>query len=357
VVDEEWLVAVLDQAGVLGGREVRRIEFVDTGAFNSQTVRVRVTCTDSADPLAYVLKRPTSAEWSVRAAAEEARFYRTVAALADHPPVVPQCVAVGDDVSPYVLVADLTESHRPPLTRGEIIGSAGVLPSEPDQVAVVDALARLQAFWWEHPVQHAGALEFGYWSDDGEGFAHYAARRRASWQQVLERNREWLPASVVDLYEQVFDRLPSHWSRSLEPRVANRRQLTLLHGDAYFSNFLCPRPEAVDHIACLIDWQSPCLDIGAVDLVNLVATFWTRSQREDGGRERRLLGEFHRRLVEHGVTGYSFESFLHDYRLGLVYWLLVPVQDARDGSRRDYWWPKMRCLIDAFEDWECADLL
>ena len=355
-MDDGWLAEVLEDAGVLNGRSVRAIEVLDTGAFNSQTVRLRVSLEGSTGPLAFVLKRPTGVTWSVDAAAEEARFYRVVGRLAGHPPVVPRCVAVGDEAAPFVLLEDLSATHRPPLTRDAIVGSSGATPSEPDQRAVIDTLARLQAFWWEHPLQDAGALDFGYWSDDGEGFAHYVERRRASWQTVRAQNGDWLPTQVIDLYERTFDGLPSHGVRWLEPRLADRRQLTLLHGDSYFSNFLCPLPSSPGH-AYLIDWQSPCFDIGAVNLVNLIATFWTSRQRHEGDRERRLLAEFHRLLVAYGVKGYPLDSLLHDYRLGLLYWLLVPVQDAHDGSRREYWWPKMRCLVAAYQDWECAELL
>jgi hypothetical protein len=132
--------------------------------------------------------------------------------------------------------------------------------------------------------------------------------------------------------------------------------LTLLHGDAYFSNFLCPRPGTTG-LGYLIGWQSWCFDIGAGDLVNLLATFWTSEQRNDQDRERRLLLEFHRRLVGYGVTGYSFDQLIDDYRLGLVYWILMPIQDAYAGSSVAYWWPKLQCLAAAFEDWNCRSLL
>lgn len=37
--------------------------------------------------------------------------------------------------------------------------------------------------------------------------------------------------------------------------------------------------------------------------------------------------------------------------------LLVPIQDAHDGSPGGYRKPKLRCLADAFEDRDCAELL
>lgn len=83
----------------------------------------------------------------------------------------------------------------------------------------------------------------------------------------------------------------------------------------------------------------------------MCATFWTREQRR--GYEQRVLRRYHRAL---GRPDYRYEDLLADYRIGVADWSTVPVQDAADGSRRDYWWPKMCCLLDAFSDHDAADL-
>jgi hypothetical protein len=57
------------------------------------------------------------------------------------------------------------------------------------------------------------------------------------------------------------------------------------------------------------------------------------------------------------VTGYDWVDLLTDYRLALIEWLLVPLQDRLDGAGRDYWWPKMQCLIGAYRDHDCGALL
>ncbi|MBM7784578.1 phosphotransferase family protein [Tenggerimyces flavus] len=313
----------------------------DLGTFNSRTARVWA----AGEPRSSFLKQPTSELWSIEAARGEAGFYRLVASLPDHPPVVPRAIEIGDGAEPFLVLEDLSATHRAPLSRDDTLAGEGV-PSEADQLAVVDTLARLKAFWWDHPLQ--GSLLPAYWSAESEGFLPYAKRRRASWMKV----RNDLPSKANETYEHLLDGLPTYWERWLGPRVADGRGLTLLHGDAYFSNFLVPR--TTGH-AYLIDWQSCCVDVGAGDLVNLMATFWTREQRR--GRERELLREFHRRLVGYGVAGYAFDDLLLDYRFGLVYWALMPVQDAHDGAARSYWLPKLTCLLDAFDEWDCADLL
>ncbi|MGZ0153571.1 phosphotransferase family protein [Kribbella sp. WER1] len=344
-MDADWVYELLDRAGV---RDVRTVAVRDTGAFNSSTARLRVSFRSSPDAQ-FVAKRPADNDWSRAAAVDEARFYTLVATLPDHPPVVPHCIAAAaDGDAPYVLLEDLSTTHREPVTRAQIIQRPSTMPAIEDQLAVVDTLARLQAYWWGRPTQ-AEAFP-GYWST--EGFDQYARRRRAAWDAVLAENRSWLPRDTVELYENTLDRLATHWSNWLRPRVTDR--ITLVHGDAYFCNYLCPRPGRSGP-AYLIDWQSASFDIGAIDLANLIATFWSPDQRRD--REQVLLSEFHTRLVGYGVSGYSFDELLDDYRFGLVYWLLMPVQDAYSGAPRDYWWPKMRCLAGAFQDWDCGRLL
>jgi hypothetical protein len=62
-------------------------------------------------------------------------------------------------------------------------------------------------------------------------------------------------------------------------------------------------------------------------------------------------------LQAYGVRQYTWEDLVADYQLGLIFWVLMPVQDGADGSDTDYWWPKMHRLIAAFRDWHCAALL
>lgn len=356
-----WLTDVLREAGVLTRGSVESIEEEGTGAFNSATMRLRVSYSPDASedaPTRLVLKRNIPTEWGREAGADEVRFYRLMASLPDVPGIVPCYAAALDEESgdSLVLLRDLAETHRPPRTRNQVVGIVEGVPDAADIAAVVEALARVHAYWWNSPLLGEGHFEIGYWTRSRERFAAYLARRMAAWQRVLERDGEWLPAEVRKLYEGVFARLPAFWERWLRPRFACLRDLTLTHGDAYFANFLCPTPPTTG-ATYLIDWQSPGVDIGAYDLVNLCATFWTSEQRHEDEREVGILRHYLATLQASGVTEYGWEDLLRDYRLGLVFWLLMPVQDAADGSARDYWWPKMQCLMAAFREWGCEEMM
>lgn len=99
------------------------------------------------------------------------------------------------------------------------------------------------------------------------------------------------------------------------------------------------------------------MHLGASGLVNMICTFWTPEQRRAGRREEQILHRYHAILMAHGVSNYPWEALLTDYKLGLVEWLLQPVQDSADGAARDYWWPKMQCLAGAYRDHSAADLI
>ncbi len=150
--------------------------------------------------------------------------------------------------------------------------------------------------------------------------------------------------------------LRQHWEHYLEPRFRTHTHLTLAHGDAYFANFLCPK-HASGGTTYLLDWQSPVVDIGGYDLANLCATFWTPAQRHEAQREQKILKQYHAALHMHGVANYPWENLITDYQAGLIYWLLVPLQDRYDGASTTYWWPKMQCVVAAFREWRCAELL
>jgi Ecdysteroid kinase-like family len=348
-VDTSWLSEVL-------GARVASLELTTTDAFNSSTLRVRVRYDDPAVrlPQALVLKRNSEAAWAVAAGREEADFYAFVGTLDPRPPGIVPCLASGfdeDTGNSFVLMPDLSATHAPPVTRARQIALDGV-PEPHDLSACVTTLARHHAYWWDHPSLGTGRFDTGHWSRDRERLELYRQRRSSAWSRV---DRSALPAPTIALYDEALAGLERHWQRTLAPRFDPPHALTLGHGDTYFANFLCPTTRT--GTTYLIDWQGPEVDHCGNDLANLFAAFWTTEQRHQNGREQECLRLYHRTLVGSGVEGYSWEDLVLDYRSGLLYWLLVPIQDAADGSDPAYWLPKMRCLESAVRDWDCLDLV
>jgi hypothetical protein len=361
-VTPAWLTAVLGEGGLLGGAEVLSATNMETGAFNSATSRLQLRYSAGAAPdlpAQLILKRNISEPWAVEAGAAEVAFYRQVAALDPPPPAIVPCYAAAYDPASgdsYLLLLDLSETHAPPVTRDQLVSIVEAVPSAAAIERVVGTLAQHHAYWWDHPLLAAGAFEVGYWSRNAERFALYFERRRSAWENLLAHEASWFPAELRDLYERVFAHLREHWERYLEPRFRDNINLTLIHGDAYFANVLCPKDSA-GGMTYLIDWQSPVVDIGGYDLANLCATFWTSQQRQEGQREQQILQHYHRTLQAYGVRDYTWDDLTTDYQTGLIYWLLVPVQDRQGGAPKEYWWPKMQCLVAAFREWRCETLL
>jgi thiamine kinase-like enzyme len=324
-----WLTAVLRQVKALGKGEVTALQVVPTGAFNSLTCSLVASYspeTPQSIPRQWVLKRNRPESWSTQAGTREARFYQMVAQLANHPKLIPPCWAYAyqePEGSSYLLLEDLSETHTPPVTRAQQIGILEGVPDASQQEAVIDSLATLHAYWWEHPRMKRGFIEVGHWSRDKKRFDAYLAKPLSAWQDLQARRSAWLTPDWQDFYEWLFPRLSGLWKTYLEKRFRARKQLTLIHGDAYFSNFLCPKI-AGSAPAYLMDWQSYSFDLGAYDLVNLLATFWTRQQRRVEGREAYLLRRYLDNLQVHGVRNYTWEDLRLDYRLGLIFWISMP---------------------------------
>jgi hypothetical protein len=347
LVDAEQLTEMLRRHGALDAGHVTAVTERDSGAFASQTSFLSVTYSADAPPgapTALVLKRSLSSAWGQAAGADEVRFYDTIRSTVGHPDVIVPCYATGfDDGQWFVLLADMSASHRPPVTRDQQIGIVEGVPAAHHLDQVLRVLARLHAFWWN---RSGPAFETSHWYRDAGQFARYLERRGAAWLSVTATH------DLPDVYRRALDALPAYWETWVRPRFDPSRNVTLTHGDTYFANFLCSSSPGDD--AFLIDWQSAEFDLCGMDLANLLATFWTREQRHDQQRELRALRRYHELL---DVPAFAWEDLLTDYRHGIIYWLLVPLQDAADGSVESYWRPKMRCLIEAFEDHHCAELL
>jgi len=160
---------------------------------------------------------------------------------------------------------------------------------------------------------------------------------------------------VVRLCERALADLPALWADRYLRRFAAGTDLTLVNGDCYLSQFLCPR-DGSGQPTYLVDFQEASVHLPAEDLVFMLATFWTRAQRREGEREARLLDRYRARLAERGVR-YPADRLLDDYRVGIVYQLFRTVWDQTCGASERYWRPKLDCVVASFVDHDCAGLL
>jgi hypothetical protein len=360
-ITPQWLSEVLRESGALPRGDVLTCVSTDGGAHNSRLAHVKLTVNSEAGnsdarlslPTRLVVKQNLDTPWAIDAGRQEVAFYTAMRELDERPPAIVPCLAAGIHTpagDSFLILVDVSATHRESVSRDDLIRFA--LPTPRDAHRVTDALATMHAYWWERPVPE---VPVAFWSRDRGRWDAYLERRGRSWTKVLSSNPS-LPSRVVRFYDWLLARLSTYWERDLQARIDVGRALTLVHGDSYFANFLCPHlPNRND--VYLVDWQSPGFDIGADDLVNLLATFRTREQRLEEGWEIRLVRRYHERLTTCGVKGYSLEDLYEDYQRALITWVLVPVQDAADGSDYTYWFPKMQHLMDAFDDWDCERLL
>ncbi|GCE16136.1 oxidoreductase family protein [Tengunoibacter tsumagoiensis] len=359
-ITAEWLTSVLYQAGELSQGKVVSLEQKKVGIFNSSIVRLSVQYSADAPmllPTQFVLKYNLKVPWGMRAGAREVKFYTTVAE--DHPDILVRCFAASyDEISgdSYLLLQDLTSTHRPPITREQQFNIVEAVPSQVYIDSTIDVLARFHAYWWERPLLKTEVEQTGEWFQHEAPVASYMQRPPARWLYLIKKVTLDLPIAIQETYDTVIESFPAYWNRYLAPRLQQNNHLTLLHGDTYFCNFLVPR-EPLTRPTYLLDWQGPEVHFAGGDLVNLLATCWTREQRQSNGRELQALRLYYATLTEHGVTNYSWEDLLTDYKIGLIEWLFVCIQDAWEGSAKKYWWPKMQCLVDAFQDWDCKGML
>ena len=148
----------------------------------------------------------------------------------------------------------------------------------------------------------------------------------------------------------VFQRAASLWER-----VTQGKDLTLIHGDANFSNVLLPHDPHRER-ALIIDWQLWGISFAAEDLAHLMALFWEKEHRQH--MEKDLLMRYHQGLIRHGVENYEWADCWNDYRLAVTLRVLfMPMWFWLSGSPVPWWERSLERALQAVEDLECLELL
>ena len=241
----------------------------------------------------------------------------------------------------HLLLDDLSATHSrpefplPPLNR------------HCDQL--IDSVARLHAFWWNHP--RLGD-DIGAFPDDEFVRRHYQKLQEA-WRGFADFLGDRLSAGRRQLYEGVLSSWSALWQQR-RGRFANAGNITLIHGDLHSLNVLFP-DSPQNGAVYLIDWKNWRVSVGTDDLAYMMALQWSRERRHR--MEMNLLRHYHAALLAHGVTRYDWEDCRTDYRLSVVRQLFIPVLFWLHRLPPDAWWPHLENAALAFEDLSCAELL
>jgi hypothetical protein len=339
-VNAAWLTRVLRRSRLLSTSSVAEVIYDSDVTSFSIIAHLRLSYTrqsEAPDRLFLKFSKPVRPVTTPEGGWEVA-FYKSVA---PHTPNAMRCydaVFSTEQRKLHLLLEDVSATHysEPP---------SQLPPTRRNCELIVQALADIHATWWEHPP----------WDVIGWSLPDRVEvdRRIKDVSDRIGRFTSFLGDRLTEkrrsIYGEVLAALPDLYTRLTLPTA-----YTVVHDDIHIGNVLYPRNPAED-TARIIDWQTWLIDLAPKDLAHMMALFWFPEQRQ--ALEIPLLQQYHERLCENGVTGYSWEHLWDDYRLCVIRKLFHPAWQWETGHTPNIWWNHLERVMLAYEDLECCELL
>ncbi|MCY4114034.1 MAG: phosphotransferase [Chloroflexi bacterium] len=305
-IDAAWLTRALQSSGMLTDGAVASVQVEPLGGsqgFAGQLRRLRTTYDGKAHgaPPSFIVKlhSPNAITREliqrIGAASREIRFYRELAVRAGVPTASLHFAA--HDGERYVLLLE----DLAPARAGD--PAAGCSP-EQCQAAVAN-VAGMHAAWWDSP-----ALASLDWIPE---FADLTATRHAicreAWPEFVDRYRGQFPGLCNRVGPALLDGLDT-------VRCAlSQASPTLLHGDFRPDNVMFAAGGS-GAPAAFVDWQVMLRGPGLMDVAYFLVSATDRDTRR--WLEMDTLRAYRQALAHGGVTGYTAEQCLTDYRLAMA---------------------------------------
>ena len=178
----------------------------------------------------------------------------------------------------------------------------------------IGQLARFHASWWDSPL-----LESLDWMPLREADASaYEQIYAGAWAALIEKAGGGMPPGLRVLGDHLIAEM-----QNIKARLT-RHPRTVVHGDYRLDNCFFPTGADSQQVV-VIDWEFCTRGRGAYDVATFVSDAFSPGMRREV--EMGLLREYHSTLEERGVSGYSFEECLYDYRLSIldlfVFWIVT----------------------------------
>ena len=350
----EWLNHALrsDSSGLVLDSNITSFSFDVLGegkGFMNQVVRLTLQIgqgTSSSD-LTVVAKFP-SQDPEIQALNDRAgegqrenMFYQDIGGNTDMP--TPTLYFSGFDAATgnsILIIEDLAQA-RP--------GDSVVGCSLDDVDLAIRCLADFQAKWWND----SGVAQYAWLPQKNEDASFYAREYDRSWNILMNKSQGMMPDRLW-----VFGQNLGRYIGTVR-RYLSGSPTTLVHGDyrpdnCFFGNHQDQRPLTI------FDWEYCTEGRGVYDVATFLCEALTTKERAE--YEIDFLVLYHSLLVDKGITGYSFDQCLIDYRWAYldltVFWAVTGGPCDWTSSRAKQYLDNTLERIDAaLYDNECAKLI
>lgn len=237
----------------------------------------------------------------------------------------------------------LLQDLAPSVPSDQVLGSSKQTSRE-----VIENFARLHATWWNS--ERLAGLDWAQPLFNTQPISEGLALMKYSIAQAEETGR-------FDRYpemKRLMYLLPPLFRMAPPPPFP----FTLSHGDLRSDNIFCPSDNGGDF--AVIDWQLTGMGQPITDIVRWMTQSISIEDRRE--TEQDLLKLYHDKLVEYGISDYSFKQMMQDYQLNLVLILVMftMTMDDIDQSpdRAEALFHAMYSRLDAaLIDWKVVNLL
>ena len=311
----EWITYALKESGYLKQSSIKSIEKNILGegkGLLSSVVRVDIEYDDQEEntPSSVVVKiEPEEGDFvdfnnEFSSFQREIKFYKEIAS--NVPIRLPKFYYAVDEPPAYSLVLEDLSHYSP--------GDQVVGMHEEQVMATVEQLARLQSVYWNNE-----ALSELSWMPRMNGVSSDFAE---NWPSFVENYGFYLDDRGIKLGEKLSGFI--EWKNT----EIEKRPHTIVHADLREDNIMFGPPRSEDSII-ILDWQLTIRSVGAADVARLMGG--SEIPKERKGHQFEILKRWYDTLIEQGVTGYTWDDAVYDFRLGALSYLCYPVHFHKSG--------------------------
>jgi hypothetical protein len=323
----EWLNEVLHENGFLGNSNIVSLkhEVIGVGeGYTGDIARIYLTYDNDSQqlPSTIIAKLPTSFEparsmcLQLRIYEREIQFYNEIASSS--PIRTPQCY-FGDfdsENEKYVLLLEDCAKYSQPNPESRSINYEHAQ-------ALTLAIAEFHARWWDDAklTSFSALFQPNEWLKDDDISVFKQIWETCSAREDFKHglSEDGFKASRI-LYEKF------HLIKEIIPQ----NKLTIVHSDLQVDNVFIDDNDKKRPVI-IFDWATPRVWRGAADISRLLGTSLDVDMRR--GTEKDLIQLYFNRLIEHGVSDYTYQECWEDYLKGYLCFTVFPLAAFMGGDR------------------------